>query len=92
MLCPLEYFAENVVGIAQKKGVARGEEFGAGSSRCHLREFGFAQACQTVIDTQRCEECLGEVEEVTHTDCFGCANSERLDKNLFVVTSETVDE
>jgi hypothetical protein len=45
-----------------------------------------------VIDTQGREESLGEVEKITHTDCFGRANSERADENLFVMTGEAVDE
>jgi hypothetical protein len=92
MFCPLENLGKNVVGIAQEHCVARGEELGAGIARSHLRELVSTQARQAVIDAQRGEECLGEVEKITHADCLGCANGERVDENLLVVESETVDE
>jgi hypothetical protein len=90
--CPLRNFRKNVVGVAQEKHVARGEEFGARIPRSNLRELIFAETCESVIDTGDREKCFGEVEEVTHADCFGHANRERADKNLLVVTSQTVDE
>jgi hypothetical protein len=90
--CPLRNFRKNVVGVAQEKHVARSEEFGAGILRSNLPELFFAETCESVIDTGDREKCFGEVEEVTHADCFGHANGERVDKNLLVVTSQTVDE